>query len=173
MAASLRAPGWYRAALWVVIGIAFSVALTFVIRELYGWDEPFRGETILTIALIACPLTFLGGMGCFDYWAYWAAGRKTRPEDHSSHGAHSWKDYFKVNTDHKVIGTQYVVNSFFFLFVGGLIAMLMRAELAQPGRQFVDAETFNGLFSVHASLLIFLFIIPVFAGLANYVLPLM
>ncbi|HEV2756473.1 MAG TPA: cbb3-type cytochrome c oxidase subunit I, partial [Actinomycetota bacterium] len=54
-----------------------------------------------------------------------------------------------------------------------LLAMLMRAELAQPGRQFVDADTYNGLFSVHASLLIFLFIIPVFAGLANYVLPLM
>ena len=51
--------------------------------------------------------------------------------------------------------------------------MLMRAELAQPGRQFVDANTFNGLFCVHASLLIFLFIIPVFAGLANFVLPLM
>jgi cytochrome c oxidase subunit 1 len=53
------------------------------------------------------------------------------------------------------------------------MAMLMRAELAQPGKQFVDAEAYNGLFSVHASLLIFLFIIPVFAGLANFVLPLM
>ena len=53
------------------------------------------------------------------------------------------------------------------------MAMLMRAELAAPGRQFVDANTYNGLFSVHASLLIFLFIIPVFAGLANFVLPLM
>src|ERR687885_71434 len=72
-----------------------------------------------------------------------------------------------------LIRVQYVVHSFFFLFVGGLIAMLMRAELAQPGRQFVDAETFNGLFSVHASLLIFLFIIPVFAGLGNYVIPIM
>jgi cytochrome c oxidase subunit I len=51
--------------------------------------------------------------------------------------------------------------------------MLMRAELAQPGRQFVDANAYNGLFSVHASLLIFLFVIPIFAGLANYVLPLM
>src|SRR6478609_7900823 len=71
------------------------------------------------------------------------------------------------------IGIQYVVTSFFFLFVGGLMAMLMRAELAAPGRQFVDANTFNGLFSVHASLLIFLFVIPVFAGLANFVLPLM
>src|SRR5215218_1916193 len=173
MAVSLRAPGWYRAALWVAIGIAFSYGITLLIRGLYGWGPVVRGESILQIALLVCPLTFLGGIGCFDYWLHWAAGRPTRPEDHSSHGAHSWRDYFRVNTDHKVIGTQYVVTSFFFLFVGGLIAMLMRAELAQPGRQFVDAETFNGLFSVHASLLIFLFIIPVFAGLANYVLPLM
>src|SRR5256885_3046007 len=53
------------------------------------------------------------------------------------------------------------------------MAMLMRAELAAPGMQFVSPNTFNGLFSVHASLMIFLFIIPVFAGIANYVLPLM
>ena len=72
-----------------------------------------------------------------------------------------------------MIGIQYVVTSFFFMFVGGLLAMLVRAELAQPGPQFVDANAYNGLFSVHASLMIFLFIIPVFAGLANYVLPLM
>jgi cytochrome c oxidase subunit 1 len=173
MTARLRVPGWYRAALWVVIGIAFAYGITLLIRGLYGWDPILDGESVLQVALIAVPLTFLGGIGCFDYWLHWAAGRPTRPEDHSNHGAYSWKDYFKVNTDHKVIGTQYVVTSFFFLFVGGLIAMLMRAELAQPGRQFVDAETFNGLFSVHASLLIFLFIIPVFAGLANFVLPLM
>ena len=53
------------------------------------------------------------------------------------------------------------------------MAMLMRIQLAQPGAEFVSANTYNGLFSVHASLLIFLFVIPVFAGLANYVLPLM
>ena len=50
---------------------------------------------------------------------------------------------------------------------------MMRAELARPGMQFVDNHTFNGLFSVHAALMIFLFVIPVFAGLANYVIPLM
>src|SRR5436853_264144 len=123
--------------------------------------------------LLRAGLFGLVGLGAFDYWFYWAAGRPTRPEDHSGHGARSWRDYFRVNTDHKVIGIQYVVTSFFFLLVGGLIAMLMRAELAQPGMQFVDSETFNGLFSVHASILIFLFVIPVFAGLANFVLPLM
>ncbi len=51
--------------------------------------------------------------------------------------------------------------------------MLMRVQLAQPGGKFVDANTYNGLFSVHATLMIFLFVIPVFAGLANFVLPLM
>ncbi len=79
------------------------------------------------------------GFGCFDYWLRWAAGMPTIPDDHSQHGAKSWKDYFHFNTDHKVIGIQYIVTTFFFFFVGGLMAMLIRAELAQPGTQIVDA----------------------------------
>ncbi len=51
--------------------------------------------------------------------------------------------------------------------------MLIRAELAQPGTQIVDPGTYNGLFSTHAALMIFVFVIPVFAGIANFVLPLM
>jgi cytochrome c oxidase subunit 1 len=173
MPVALRAPGWWRALEYTILGIAFSYGITIGLRALFGFDPLLDGEAVLRVSLLAAPMFFLVGLGCFDYWFYWASGRPTRPEDHSGHGAYSWKDYFRPNTDHKVIGIQYVVTSFFFLFVGGLLAMLMRAELAAPGRQFVDANTFNGLFSVHASLLIFLFVIPVFAGLANFVLPLM
>src|SRR4051795_3504667 len=182
MVARMRAPGLSRAGLFVLLGVLFAVVLVTVARLAYGFSSPFDGaagwdtkwqNAVLVVGLIASPLFFLVGLGAFDYWFYWASGKPTRAEDHSLHGAHSWKDYFRINTDHKVIGIQYTVHSFVFLFVGGLMAMLMRAELARPGRQFVDANTFNGLFSVHASLLIFLFIIPVFAGLANYVLPLM
>ncbi len=168
-----RVAGWYRAALGLFLGVAFCIGLDVLVRLAYGDHPVYSGDAVWMVSLLGAPFGFLIGLGCFDYWFYWAAGRPSRPEDHSSHGAYSWKDYFRVNTDHKVIGTQYVVTSFFFFFVGGLIAMLMRAELAQPGLQFVDSSTFNGLFSVHASLLIFLFIIPVFAGLANFVLPLM
>ena len=174
--AKLRAPGFYRAFLAAALAVAFSAALTWVVRTATGhptYTHYLSPDAILTVSLIACPLFFLVGFGLFDYWFHWAAGRPTRPEDHSSHGAHSWKDYFKVNTDHKVIGVQYVVTSFFFLLVGGMIAMLMRIQLAQPGAKFVDANTYNGLFSVHATILIFFFIIPVFAGLANFVVPLM
>src|SRR5689334_10721271 len=173
MPIALRAPGWWRALEYTILGVAFSYAITIGLRALFGYDPLLDGEAVVRVALLAVPMFFLVGLGCFDYWFYWASGRPTRPEDHSGHGAYSWKDYFRPNTDHKVIGIQYVVTSFFFLFVGGLLAMLMRAELAAPGRQFVDANTYNGLFSVHASLLIFLFVIPVFAGLANFVLPLM
>jgi cytochrome c oxidase subunit 1 len=146
--ASLRAPGLLRAGLWLLIGIAFSWLLLFLANGLDAGRAD--GEALLRVSMIAAPLFALVGLGAFDYWFYWASGRKTRPEDHSNHGAKSWHDYFKINTDHKVIGIQYTVTSFFFLMVGGLLAMLMRAELAQPGRQFVDANAYNGLFSVHA-----------------------
>src|SRR5947209_7322121 len=176
MAAKVRAPGYYRASVLMALGVAFAAALTWLVRMSTGhttFHHYISPDAILTVSLIAVPLAFLVGIGGFDYWFYWAAGRPTRPEDHSGHGARTWKDYFRINTDHKVIGIQYTVSSFFFLLIGGLLAMLMRAQLAQPGAQFVDANTFNSLFSVHATLLIFLFVIPVFAGLANFVIPLM
>jgi cytochrome c oxidase subunit I len=173
MIARLRAPGLLRGGLAIVLAIGVAYAIVLPIRALYGFDPVLDGDAVCIVALIAAPLFFFAGIGAFDYWFYWAAGRPTRPEDHSGHGAHSWKDYFRVNTDHKVIGIQYTVTSFFFLLVGGSLAMLMRAELARPGMQFVSTDGFNALFSVHASILIFLFIIPVFAGLANFVLPLM
>src|SRR5829696_8077983 len=182
MATKMRAPGLLRAGEFTVLGVVFAFVLVTIVRAAYGFSTPFDGadgwderfqNAVLVVGLVASPLFFFVGLGAFDYWFYWASGKPTRPEDHSSHGATNWKDYFRVNTDHKVIGIQYVVTSFFFMLVGGLLAMLVRAELAAPGSQFVDPNAYNGLFSVHASLMIFLFIIPVFAGLANYVLPLM
>src|ERR1700751_6002571 len=167
------APGWLRV-LWVTpIGFGIGAGLVVLIRWLAGWHPLWKADVIVTVELVTTPLFFLVGLGGFDYWAYYGSGRKTRPEDHSGHGAYSWKDYFRINTDHKVIGIQYVVTTIFFFCVGGLLAMLFRAELAQPGDQFFNPQTFNVLVSNHAALMIFLFIIPAFAGLGNYVIPLM
>jgi cytochrome c oxidase subunit 1 len=173
MIARLRAPGLHRGILATPLGIGLAYAIVIVIRAASGLPHVVDGTAILQVAMIATPFAFLIGLGAFDYWFYWAIGRPTRPEDHSGHGARTWKDYFRVNTDHKVIGVQYVVHSFVYFLIAGLFAMLMRVQLAQPGGKFVDANTYNGLFSVHATLMIFLFVIPVFAGLANFVLPLM
>jgi cytochrome c oxidase subunit I len=169
----LRRAGWYRAALFDVLGLGFAVGITALLRFLNHQHPVIDAHAITIVALFSVPIFFLLGLGAFDYWLYWASGSPTRPETHEDHGAHSWRDYFRVNPDHKVIGIQYTVTSFFFLFVGGMLAMLIRAQLAKPGMNFLTPADYNGVFSVHASLLIFVFVIPVFAGLANFVLPLM
>ncbi len=167
-------PNLLRAA-WVA-AVFFWVGMYIVVgvRWLAGWDPVYDWTIIVLVGgLVTAPIGFLLGLGAFDYWLYYISGRPTVPEDHSGHGAYSWRDYFRVNTDHKVIGVQYVATTLVFFVIGGLLAMLFRAELAQPGLQFMDSQTFNGLVSMHATLMIFLFIIPAFAGLANFVVPLM
>jgi cytochrome c oxidase subunit I len=78
-----------------------------------------------------------------------------------------------TTTDHKKIGILYIVNSFLFFLIAGLLAMGVRTELAVPGLQFVhDEGVYNQLFTMHGTVMIFLFIIPILAGFANYVVPL-
>ncbi len=176
MVAAIKNPGWWRGLFGAIAFGAFGFGLVIALRaisDLPLYQTEQTGYPHVIVPAITAPLGFLWGFGCFDYWLRWAAGMPTIPDDHSQHGAKSWKDYFRFNTDHKVIGVQYVVTTFIFFFLGGLMAMLIRAELAQPGTQIVEAATYNSLFSTHAVLMIFVFVIPVFAGLANYVLPLM
>ncbi len=78
-----------------------------------------------------------------------------------------------TTTDHKKIGILYTISSFIFLGVGGTLALLVRAELAQPGLQFLTESTYNQLFTMHASVMIFWVIIPFLAAIGNYVVPLM
>src|SRR5919109_669651 len=133
LAAALRPPGQPRAFLGALIGGAFGFGLVVALRAISGleiFQTDATGYPHVIVPSIAAPLGYLIGLGCFDYWLRWASGAPTVPDDHSQHGAHSWRDYFKFNTDHKVIGIQYIVTSFVFFF-------------------------------------------PIFAGIANYVLPLM
>ncbi len=77
-----------------------------------------------------------------------------------------------TTTDHKKIGILYLANSFLFFFLAGLLALGVRLELAQPGLQFVNDQTYNELFTMHGTVMLFLFIIPILAGFGNYVVPL-
>jgi cytochrome c oxidase subunit I len=76
-----------------------------------------------------------------------------------------------TTTDHKKIGILYLINSFVMFFIGGILALVVRAELAQPGLQFIKEDTYNQAFTIHASLMLFLFIIPILAGFGNYIVP--
>ncbi|WP_433169398.1 aa3-type cytochrome oxidase subunit I [Kribbella sp. CA-247076] len=74
-------------------------------------------------------------------------------------------------TDHKIIGQLYLVTSFAFFLVGGVMALVIRAELAEPGLQVVNEEVYNQLFTMHGTIMLLLFATPLFVGFANVVMP--
>ncbi|GGP16441.1 cytochrome c oxidase subunit I [Nonomuraea glycinis] len=77
-----------------------------------------------------------------------------------------------TTTDHKVIGYLYLITSFAFFLAAGVMAVLIRAELVQPGLQLVDAHQYNQLFTMHGTIMLLLFATPLFAGFANVIMPL-
>ena len=77
-----------------------------------------------------------------------------------------------TSTDHKVIGYLYLITSFVFFLIAGLMAMLIRAELFSPGLQFVTNEQYNQMFTMHGTLMLFLFATPLFVGFGNVIMPL-
>ena len=77
-----------------------------------------------------------------------------------------------TTTDHKLIGAMYMATAMAFFAVGGVLALVMRAELAYPGLQFVSFERYNQLFTLHGTIMLLMFATPMFAGFANAVMPL-
>jgi cytochrome c oxidase subunit I len=79
-----------------------------------------------------------------------------------------------TTTDHKKIGIMYIISTFVFFLIAGLAALLVRTQLALPESPPFDGETYNQIFTIHASVMLFLFIIPFgVGGLGNYLVPLM
>ena len=77
-----------------------------------------------------------------------------------------------TSTDPKVIGNLYLITSFLFFIVAGAMAMVIRAELARPGLQLVSNEQYNQMFTMHGTIMLFLFATPLFVGFANAIMPL-
>ncbi|MEG3937480.1 MULTISPECIES: cytochrome c oxidase subunit I [unclassified Microcoleus] len=84
-----------------------------------------------------------------------------------------WRRYISFSKDHKVIGIQYLITAFIFFLIAGLFSMIMRAELISPALNLVDRPLYNGLFTMHGTIMIFLWVFPCMVGLGNYLVPLM
>jgi cytochrome c oxidase subunit I len=78
-----------------------------------------------------------------------------------------------ATVDHKRIGILYILTSLVFFVAGGIIALLMRSQLARPNEHIFTRNKYDQLFTMHGTTMIFLVVVPVFAGLANYIVPLM
>jgi len=77
-----------------------------------------------------------------------------------------------TTTDHKKIGYLYLITSFTWFLVGGILALLLRSELAKPGLQFLSNEQYNQIFTMHGTIMLLLFATPLFVGFANVIMPL-
>jgi cytochrome c oxidase subunit I len=86
--------------------------------------------------------------------------------------ARGWTSWI-TTTDHKRIGIMYMVTTFVFFCLGGIEALMIRLQLGAPNNTLVTPQVYNQLFTMHGTTMIFLFVVPMMAGLANYFLPLM
>ncbi len=94
---------------------------------------------------------------------------------HQEHGHHDYKPHWSdwlFTTDAKKIGFIYIIMSFVYFIVGGALAGMIRIELATPKMDFVDGVTYNGLVSMHGTIMIFMWVMPFVAGIINFVMPL-
>ena len=96
---------------------------------------------------------------------------------HASHadkkGFTNWISRWLFTTNHKDIGSMYLWFSFFMFLFGGVMALMMRLELFQPGQQILDHSTYNEMVTMHGLIMVFGAIMPAFVGLANWMIPLM
>jgi heme/copper-type cytochrome/quinol oxidase subunit 2 len=97
--------------------------------------------------------------------------RPRRHDDHAHDHPHGWRRWLFA-TNHKDIGTMYLLFSFTMLMIGGILALGIRLELFQPGLQFVNPELFNQFTTMHGLIMVFGAIMPAFVGFANWMIPL-
>jgi cytochrome c oxidase subunit 1 len=77
-----------------------------------------------------------------------------------------------TSTDHKTIGYMYLITTFGWFLIGGLLALFLRAELSRPGMQFLSNEQYNQIFTMHGTIMLLMFATPLFVGFANVIMPL-
>ena len=80
-------------------------------------------------------------------------------------------DYLST-VDHKKIGIMYLYATFTFFLIGGILALLVRLQLASPANTFLTPTVYNQVFTMHGTTMIFLFVIPMWSGFGNYIVPL-
>ncbi|HQW50489.1 MAG TPA: cbb3-type cytochrome c oxidase subunit I, partial [Tepidiformaceae bacterium] len=149
-------------------GFYAGFALMALIRSMAGIDDPWGGELNVVSGYVFGLLAWLMGIGMWGAWA-----REWFGQSVYQRVAPGWQRYFTFNTDHKVIGIQYLVTFICVFLLAGLIALIMRLELASSGLQFLSTSQYNGAMGLHGILMIAVAVAAVVGGAGNYAVPLL
>lgn len=150
-----------------IIGFAIGAAAVTAIRAATGAD-PWDLEVASMGGYLPGTVGWLLGIGVWDYLARPWFGFEIKPYTKTG-----WRRYFNFDTDHKVIGIQYLVTFLFMFFLAGLFAMVMRWELMNPGQDLLSPSSYNGFMSLHGTMMIFVAVAATVGAFGNYVLPIM
>ncbi len=154
-----------RALLWGTAGFLLGAVLTALLG-----GGPLISGLSLTVGYVLGLVGWLLGIGAWEGWVRpWFGGPTTWDQ-----GAGAAR-YFRYNTDHKVVGLQYLITAAGTFFLAGLFAMLMRAELLTPDLDFfATPQSYNTFVGVHGTLMIFgVAVVAIIGGFGNYFVPLM
>jgi cytochrome c oxidase subunit 1 len=150
--------------------IFFYLGLGFVavLRAIFGYPDVWGGEINIVGGYVFGVIGWIMGIGMWGLWGREWFGLKTYPRH-----APGWQRYFTFNTDHKVIGIQYLVTFIIVFLLAGALALLMRLELASSGMQFLSNSQYNGTMGLHGILMVAVAVAAVVGGAGNYAVPLM
>lgn len=150
-----------------LVGYGLGAGIVTAIRAALG-DVPWDLEVASVGGYLPALAGWLLGVGVWDYWARPWFGLEAK-----EYTATGKARYFNFDTDHKVIGIQYLVVFLLMFFMAGLFAMIMRYELANPGRDLLSPASYNQFMSLHGTMMIFVAVAATVGAFGNYVVPLM
>lgn len=159
--------GIIRGALAGLVGVAAGFGLTELVRRAFG----LKGTTEFpfVIGIVTGVTTYLLVAGVFRYWLDWAKGRRVKEEP----PAQSWKRYFSVDANHKVIAVQYLVTAMAFLPFAVALQLLGRAHVAKIVPGLLSVNAYESVIGAHGIVMLFIVVLPAISGLVNYVVPLL
>jgi cytochrome c oxidase subunit 1 len=149
---------------------------SFAIPFSFGEDNSLGSDAGILLGYSLSAVGFLAGMGFLNYPISRLLGqrRATVEDDAYLHGEGGGLGrYFRLTTDHKVIGLQYMVVILVFLFVGGMGAMFIRSELLTPTPSVANAQSYLTLVGLHSTLMIFMASAAIIGPFGNYFVPIM
>ena len=165
-----------RLSMWtgIALGVVLAAVAYFAGSLLWGGNDQGEDQAVIA-AEVGWVFGFLIGVGAFVAPMRWILGRDLTHDDEMFLAG---KDqgtgrYFRFTTDHKVVGVQYLVLAMVTFGVGGLLAMMIRTELAVPGERIFGSQIYNSLVGVHGIVMIVSTIIMVVGPWGNFVMPIM
>lgn len=171
MSVPLTSLGLVRGLIGYFVGFAAGMLLVMAARIALGM-EAWNAEAVYVGGIIVAILSFMLGIGSMADWLKWTRGIETPMHHGPPKDKPAWTRYFGVDYNHKVIGIQYGVTAMLLLTVGGSLALIFRAELAEPGLSFLQMDTYNVIFSLHGWVALASILLGV-GAMANYLVPLM